>query len=91
MSPAMCKGKPWVSDYTCGVSDVRQVDLTMVNCEFTDYVVALRENAPLALEAIVAEHFPVIAETRIINTGWVGYIILYATIDHYNVHSITKQ
>jgi hypothetical protein len=82
MSPAVCKGKPWVSDNTCGVrvtSDARQVDLTMVHCEFTDYMVALRENSPLALEAIVAEHFPMIAETRIINTGWVGYIILYAT------------
>ena len=62
----------------------------MVNCEFTDYVVALRENSPLALEPIVAEHFPVIAETHTINKGWVGYIILYATED-YNVHSITKQ
>jgi hypothetical protein len=82
MSPAMCKGEPRVSDYTCGVrvtTDARQVDLTMVNCDFTNYVVALRENSPLALEAIVAEHFPMIAENHTINTGWVGYIILYAT------------
>ena len=90
MLPAVCKRKPWVPDYTCGARvtiDASQIALVNGVNLLTDYVVALRENAALALEAKVSKHFPVITATRIINTSSIAYIIVYATHNHNHNHA----